>query len=65
MRDVELIETELLLADLNTIDKNLLRTEKLSKSDKSAVLKLEFIKKLKAFCDGGGAEETINAQMKS
>ena len=55
LRDVELIETELLLADLNTIDKNLLRTEKLSKSDNAAVLKLEFIKKLKAFCDGGGA----------
>ncbi|MAR96639.1 MAG: redox-regulated ATPase YchF [Candidatus Neomarinimicrobiota bacterium] len=53
LRDVELIETELLLADLNTIEKGLLRLEKLSKSDKTAGIKLEFVKKLKVFCDDG------------
>ena len=33
VRDIELIETELLLADLSTIEKTIMRLEKLSKTD--------------------------------
>ena len=53
IRDIELIETELLLADLNTIDKSLVRLEKLSKSDKSILGNIDIVKQLKEFCDNG------------
>jgi len=53
IRDIELIETELLLADLNTIDKSLVRLEKLSKSDKSVLVNVEIVRQLKEFCDNG------------
>ena len=60
-RDVELIETELLLADLSTIDKSLNRLEKLSKSDKSLVSNFEILKKLKTFCDQGNPARNFSS----
>tara|TARA_Y100000817_G_scaffold154978_1_gene121085 strand:- start:967 stop:2064 length:1098 start_codon:yes stop_codon:yes gene_type:complete len=53
IRDVELIETELLLADLVTIEKSIIRLDKLSRSDKKISANLELVKKLKIFCDKG------------
>mgnify|MGYP001158365500 FL=1 len=53
IRDIELIETELLLADLATIEKTLIRLDKLSRSDKKIIPDYELIKNLKRFCDEG------------
>ena len=53
IRDIELIETELLLADLSTIEKTIMRLEKLSKTDKKISVDFELVKKLKIFCDDG------------
>ena len=53
IRDVELIETELLLADLDTIEKSIIRLDKLSRSDKKISANLELVKKLKIFCEEG------------
>ena len=53
IRDIELIETELLLADLSTIEKTIMRLEKLSKTDKKIGADFELVKKLKIFCDDG------------
>ena len=47
IRDVELIETELLLADLVTIEKSIIRLDKLSRSDKKISANLVLVKKLK------------------
>lgn len=44
--DVETIKTELVLADMGTIEKALPRLEKEAKRDKSAVLKFETAKKV-------------------
>lgn len=44
--DVETIKTELVLADMGTIEKALSRLEKEAKRDKSAVLKFETAKKV-------------------
>ena len=49
IRDIELIETELLLADLVTIEKSISRLDKLSRSDKKIASNLELVKKLKIF----------------
>ena len=53
IRDIELIETELLLADLVTIEKSIIRLDKLSRSDKKIAANLELVQKLKIFCDEG------------
>ena len=60
IRDIELIETELLLADLSTIDKALKRLEKLSRSDKKMGADFELVKKLKIFCDEGNAARNFS-----
>ena len=53
IRDAELIETELLLADLQTIEKNIERFEKLVNKEKNADKKLGALVKLKKYCDQG------------
>lgn len=53
IRDIELIETELLLADLDTIEKTLTRLDKISRSDKNMIDDYELVKNLKIFCDEG------------
>ncbi len=64
IRDIELIETELLLADLNTIDKSLVRLEKLSKSDKSILDNIDIVKQLKEFCDNGDPVRNFTSNKK-
>ncbi len=60
IRDVELIETELLLADLATIEKTLVRLDKLSRSDKKIVSDYELVKNLKMFCDEGNPARSFS-----
>lgn len=47
IRDIETINTELLLSDISTIEKRIYKTQKLAKSnDKNAKIELEFLLKL-------------------
>ena len=60
IRDAELIETELLLADLHTIEKNIERFEKLVNKEKNADKKLGVLVKLKKYCDEGNMARTFS-----
>ena len=53
-RDIEIIETELILKDLDTVEKKLSEAERKIKSgDKKGIIESEFIKKLKLHLEGG------------
>ncbi len=49
LRDIEIIDTELALADLDSVEKNILRTAKLAKSgDKDAKIRLTLLEQVQA-----------------
>jgi len=53
-RDVEIINTELILADLETVQKRMVKLEKEARSqDKTAIKKLEITKKIKNILEAG------------
>lgn len=53
-QDIEVINTELALADLETVDKAILRTQKAAKSgDKTAVIELNILERIKKQLDNG------------
>ena len=57
--DVETIKTELMLADMGTLEKAIPRLEKEAKRDKSGALKLETAKKVLAGLDEGHRARTL------
>lgn len=58
--DIEVIHTELLLADLDTLDKAIHKTQKLAKSqDKTAKHQLEILQKLQKHLDDGNNARTF------
>lgn len=60
MRDIEIIETELMLADMVTVDKTIMRLEKLVRSeDKNSVSQMELVQKIKTALDDGVLARTI------
>ena len=60
MRDIEIIETELILADMATVEKTITRLEKLVKSnDKDAVAQMELVKKIQDVLERGGLANTV------
>lgn len=62
VRDAELIETELLLADLETIEKRLEKTRKAAKAgDKLPQKELATLERLHAHCDAGHRARTFPA----
>jgi GTP-binding protein YchF len=62
VRDVEIIETELMLADLGTVERRLERLPKLAKGgDKSATAQLAFLQKVKTSLDAGKPVRSIQA----
>ncbi len=62
LRDIEIINTELLLADMDSVDKRHARVEKLAKSSQDKKVKMEFevIKKIKAALDAGLPARSVN-----
>jgi len=53
-RDIEVVETELMMADLDTVDKRLLKKQKESKGgDKAAKAELELLERLKVMLEKG------------
>lgn len=61
VRDAELIETELLLADLDTLEKSVYRLTKLAKKEKGAQKELDVVSRLKIHCDAGNMARTFEA----
>jgi GTP-binding protein YchF len=60
INDIEVIDTELLLADMDTIDKALTRTARSAKSgEKDAVARAKLLEALKAHVDGGNPARTL------
>lgn len=60
LSDIEIIDTELALADLDSVDKGILRTSKVAKSgDKEAKIKLAVLDKVKAQLDQGKPVRTL------
>ncbi len=60
LSDIEIIDTELALADLETVDKAVLRVAKLAKgSDKAAKAKLAVIEQVKAHLEAGHMARTL------
>ncbi|MBP7843415.1 MAG: redox-regulated ATPase YchF [Proteobacteria bacterium] len=65
IRDVEVIETELMLADLATVEKREERLAKLTKSgDKDAIFQLDFVKRLKKSLEDGVMARLMKADAK-
>ncbi len=59
-RDIEVINTELQLADLETIDKAIARVNRVAKSgDKEAVAKVAFLERIQAHVDEGNPARTL------
>ena len=58
--DIETLDTELALADLESVDKAIARYERVAKSgDKDAKAKIEVLGKLRAALDAGNAARTV------
>ena len=53
LRDIEVIETELILADLETVQKQIVRVEKLAKADKKMLPILENLQSLNKYLEEG------------
>jgi len=63
-RDIEIIETELMLADMVTVDKTIARLEKLVRSnDKDAVSQLEVVQNVKKALDSGLLASSVDVDM--
>ena len=58
-RDIEIIETELAIADLQTIDKRLPRLEKESTIDRSLLSQVELMRELRATVASGGTVSSV------
>lgn len=61
LRDMEVISTELMLADLDSVDKRIPKTEKLAKgsTDKRIKTELEVLKKIKVALDAGNPARSV------
>jgi GTP-binding protein YchF len=54
LSDIEIIDTELALADLDTVEKGLHRADKLARAgDKAAIVRKELLQRVKAWLDAG------------
>ena len=61
LNDIELIETELLLADLETLEKSEKRLFKLSKNNKNAKFEHDIVLRLKKHCEDGNLAKEFNS----
>jgi GTP-binding protein YchF len=60
IRDIEIITLELVLADLEVIEKRIAKTSKYAKNDKSAAFELSILEKIKSTLDDGKPVRTMN-----
>ena len=62
LRDVDTIETELLLADIQSVGKRFERMQKMSKGDKSAKAAVDEMERLLSHLDAGNPASTFDAK---
>ena len=60
-RDIETINLELILSDLEILDRRIDRTAKAAKGDKSLLTELEFLKRLKTGLENGVSARAVEA----
>ena len=60
LRDIEIINIELMLSDLELLERRLSKTEKVAKADKSLVPELEFIKRCIQILEEGKSLRTLH-----
>ena len=60
-RDIETINLELILSDLEILDRRIDRTAKAAKGDKSLLTQLEFLKRLKTELENGVSARAVEA----
>ena len=60
-RDIETINLELILSDLEILDRRIDRTAKAAKGDKSLLTELEFLKRLKTELENGGSARAVES----
>ena len=60
-RDIETINLELILSDLEILDRRIDRTAKATKGDKSLLAELEFLKRLKTELENGVSARAVEA----
>lgn len=60
LRDIETINLELILADIETIDKKLEKAKKLLKADKKYAFEIEVLEKVKKVLESGKSARTIS-----
>ncbi|MDD5922593.1 MAG: redox-regulated ATPase YchF [Eubacteriales bacterium] len=59
LRDIETINTELILADLEVVEKRIQKTEKVARNDKNAAKELEVLRKIEEFLSAGKSLRAI------
>lgn len=60
IRDIDTINLELILSDLEVIDRRIAKSEKLAKTDKTVAKEVEILKKLKEALNEGKCARTVN-----
>ena len=60
LRDIETINLELILADLETIDKKIEKAKKMLKADKKYAFEIEVLEKVKKVLESGKSARTID-----
>ena len=60
LRDIETIELELILSDLEMIERNLVKVEKLAKADRKLAPSLDLLKKVKETLEAGKLVRTLS-----
>lgn len=61
-RDIETIDLELILADLEVIDRRIDRTTKAAKGDKSLAWQVDFLKRIKAELEEGNGARNVEPE---
>lgn len=61
-RDIETIDLELILADLEVIDRRIDRTAKAAKGDKSLAWQVDFLKKIKSVLEEGEGARSVDPE---
>ncbi len=65
-RDIEIVETELILADMVTIDKTIVRLEKLIRgNDKDAIVQLELVRKIQKALNEGNLANSVEFDLEN
>lgn len=59
IRDIEIITLELILADMEVIERRISRTSKMAKNDKNAAFELDVLEKIKQALDAGRPVRTL------